>query len=146
MLRGSEPDLELLGYLAATRSGDPPRWGGVERWYPVWAARGLRYAWDPTAASAVVAALSADHWRVREMAANVCLERELGEAADSLAGLTGDPVPRVRSAAARALGAVGEAEHAEFLHRLLTDHDPTCREKARRALERLSLRLDRDLT
>lgn len=48
--------------------------------------------------------------------------------------------------AARAAAAVGGAEHAEGLRGLLADADPRCRAVAAQALERLSARLDRDLT
>lgn len=148
LLRGSPPDeadLQLLGYLAATPSLTAPEYGSSSGWYLVWAARGLRYAWHPAAAPAVVAALTAPHWRVREMAAHVCREREIGEAADALVPLLADPVPRVREAAARALAAVGEAEHAPALRRLLDDETPRCRARAAQALRDLARRLDRDL-
>lgn len=140
-----DDELDLLGYLAAARSRRAPRGGAWPAWYPVWALRCLLYVWRPEAAAAVVAATSGDRWRVREMAAKVCLARELGEAADALARLLADPVPRVRVAAARAVAAVGEAEHAEGLRRMLADPDPRCRTAAQTALRRLSIRLDRDL-
>jgi hypothetical protein len=140
-----EDDVALLGYLAAAPSLAAPVHGTWPQWHPVWAARGLRYAWDPEAAPAVVAALAAPEWRVREMAAHVCRVRELGEAAEPLAPLLDDPVPRVRAAVARALAVVGEAEHAAPLRRLLTDDDPQCRARASQALRALARRLDRDL-
>lgn len=140
-----EADLQLLGYLAATPSLTAPRHGTWPSWYPVWAARGLRYAWHPAAAPAAVRALGDDAWRVREMAAHVCRDREIGEAADPLVPLLADPVPRVRDAAARALAAVGEAEHARPLRRLLDDESPRCRARAAQALRDLARRLDRDL-
>jgi hypothetical protein len=148
LLRGDPPDeadLQLLGYLAATPSLTAPQHGTWPSWYPVWAARGLRYAWRPAAAPAVVRALGDDAWRVREMAAAVCREREIGEAADVLAGLLADPVPRVRTAAARAVAVVGEVEHAAPLRRLLADTDPQVRAGAARALRDLARRLDRRL-
>src|SRR5690606_34283554 len=52
-------ELDLLGYLAATRSRRAPRGGSWPAWYPVWALRCLRYVWRPEAAGAVVAATSA---------------------------------------------------------------------------------------
>lgn len=114
-------------------------------WFRVWAARSLLYVWDPSVSSAVIAALSDEHWRVREMAAKVCLKRDLGEAGDSLALLLDDPVPRVRAAACRALGAVGEAEYADALRALLDDPDRDVRTRAEQALDRMSVRLDRPL-
>lgn len=146
MLDGGTPDLELLGYLSAAPSGVAPTAGSWPNWYPVWAARGLLYAWDPSAERVVVRALASGAWRVREMAAKVCLAREIGSAGDALAELIDDAVPRVRIAAARAVSAVGEAEHAPALHRLLADGDAKCRDAAADALRVLSERLDRDLS
>jgi hypothetical protein len=71
-------------------------------WRRVWGARGLLYAWTDDAASAIVAALADEHWRVREMAAKVVAKRRIGPALDPVAALRGDPVPRVRAAAERA--------------------------------------------
>jgi HEAT repeat protein len=68
----------------------------------VWAARALLYAWNDGAQGAVLAALSDESWRVREMAAKVVARRQLGEALAAVAEMRGDPVPRVRAAAARA--------------------------------------------
>lgn len=146
MLDGGRPDMELLGYLSAAPSGDAPTAGSWPNWYPVWAVRGLLYAWDPSAEPVVVRALASDAWRVREIAAKVCVVREVGVAGDALAELVADSVPRVRIAAARAVSAVGEAEHAPALRRLAEDGDPKCRAAAIDALRRLSERLDRDLS
>jgi len=110
-------------------------------WAHVWATRVLLYAWREEAAPAVVVALGHPHWRVREMAAKVCALREVY--AEELAPLLTDPIPRVRAAAARAAGAVGEAEHAPALRDLTKD--PLVRDTAARALGRLAERLDRPL-
>lgn len=110
-------------------------------WAHVWATRVLLYAWREEAAPAVVIALGHPAWRVREMAAKVCALREVY--AEELAPLLADPVPRVRIAAARAVGAVGEAEHAPALRALTTD--PLVRVAAASALDRLAERLDRPL-
>ncbi|WP_051365962.1 HEAT repeat domain-containing protein [Hamadaea tsunoensis] len=119
--------------------------GDQPYWPQVWAARALLYVWDPAAGPAVVEALADRSWRVREMAAKVCAKREIGEAADHLAALATDPTPRVRAAAARALGIVGEGEHAAVLRRLLDDVDHDVRMRADQALDRLTVRLDRVL-
>jgi HEAT repeat protein len=68
----------------------------------VWAARALLYAWNDGAQGAVLAALADESWRVREMAAKVVARRQLGDALAAVAEMRGDPVPRVRAAAARA--------------------------------------------
>jgi len=72
-------------------------------WFRVWALRGLLWAWDDRATGPVCAALADEHWRVREMAAKVAARHVLGPAFDALTVLRDDPVPRVRSAAERAL-------------------------------------------
>jgi HEAT repeat protein len=118
---------------------------GQDHWPRVWAARGLRYTWTPSAAPAVTRALADPVWRVREMAAKVVRLREIGEAADALAALVGDDVARVRLAAARGLAAVGEAEHAPAVHGALDDPDRAVRVAAERTLAELRRRLDRDV-
>ena len=72
-------------------------------WLRVWAARGLLYAWDDQAVGSVAAALDDESWRVREMAAKVAARHGLGDLVTGLAGLRDDPVPRVRTAATRAV-------------------------------------------
>jgi HEAT repeat protein len=72
-------------------------------WRRVWGARGLLHAWDGRAESAVVEAMTDEHWRVREMAAKVVARHKVGAALDAVAALRGDPVPRVRAAAERAV-------------------------------------------
>jgi hypothetical protein len=53
------------------------------------------YAWRPEAADAIIAALSEEHWRVREMAAKVIAKRKIGDALHEFSTLREDPVPRV---------------------------------------------------
>jgi HEAT repeat protein len=69
----------------------------------------------------------------------------VGEAADGLVPLLGDEVPRVRAAAARGLGVVGEGEHAEVVRELTDDPEEPVRRAAGSALRRLRQRLDRDV-
>lgn len=114
-------------------------------WPRVWAVRALRYCWAEVATPYVVSALGDEAWRVREQAARVIGQRELGEAGDALAGLVSDETPRVRAAAARALAMVGEAEHADALRDAQDDPEPPVRDAAVVALHLLSRRLDRDL-
>lgn len=54
-------------------------------------------------------------------------------------------LPRVRAAAVRAIGAAGEFEHVEAVEELRDDPDHAVRTAVERALERLEVRLDRDL-
>ena len=114
-------------------------------WPRVWAARALLHAYRAQAEPAVVAGLSDDSWRVREMCAKVVRAHELGSAADELAPRCADEVPRVRAAAVRAIAVVGEAEHADAVRDCLDDPEPSVRTAAAGALRALSRRLDRPL-
>ena len=99
--RDADPDLVIaLGGPAAPRvvSGENKQY-----WLRVWGARGLLWAWDDVAVASVTAALSDDHWRVREMACKVIARHHVGDALTAGAELRDDPVPRVRSAATRAV-------------------------------------------
>lgn len=151
---GSWADRDLLlalgGRYAAmefTRTG--PAKTDQSYWAPTWAARGLLHAWDDgradEVAGAVEVALTHEHWRVREMAAKVAGGHDLGRSADALARLVSDPVPRVRVAVARALGAAGEAEHAPALHELAEHEEAAVRAAAGKALRLLADRLDREV-
>jgi HEAT repeat len=140
---GDEPDLLL--YLGGRR-GPAFLDHGLGRegyWLRSWSLRAMLYAWDESAAPAVVEALGDEHWRVREMAAKVVALRQVGSGADAAAALVDDPVPRVRAAAARVLGAVGESEHAAQLTKLVDDLDPAVSAQAERALTKMARRLDR---
>jgi len=56
-----------------------------------------------------------------------------------------DEVPRVRAAAVRALGVVGEGEHADAVQDTADDPEPAVRRAATTAMARMRRRLDRDL-
>jgi len=80
------------------------REGGIAGYWPrVWALRGLLYAWDDIAISAVIGATNDESWRVREMAAKVCRRHAVEGAFDAVAQLQDDPVARVQAAAERAI-------------------------------------------
>ena len=106
ILTGRNVDERLLRVL-----GGPPastcsagREGGTAGYWPrVWAARGLLYAWNESATSAIVEATSDEAWRVREMAAKVTARHRIGDGLDAVIMLRDDPVPRVRAAAGRAI-------------------------------------------
>jgi len=102
--RQVDPDLivALGGPAAMWAAGDGKR-GGPEYWLRVWAARGLLWVWDDSAQPAILAALTDEAWRVREMAAKVVARNGVGDAMPLLADLACDPVARVRSAASRAM-------------------------------------------
>lgn len=116
-----------------------------DHWPRVWGARALQYAWADDAEAAVTVALRDPAWRVQEMSAKVVAFRELGGAADQLEPLAGSEVPRVRVAACRAPGAVGESEQAQLLLGLTDDDAAAVQVAAQAALHRLRLRLDRDV-
>jgi hypothetical protein len=81
--------------------------GGKEGYWPrVWAARGLLYAWDDRAIAAIIRATADDAWRVREMAAKVVVRYRIDDALNAMVDLQGDQMPRVRSAAGRAVAAL----------------------------------------
>ncbi len=99
----ADPDLILaLGGPPArwVVTGEPP---GPPYWLRVWALRGLLWAWDARARSAVDTALQDEAWRVREMALRVVARHRLEDAVTTAADLQDDPNARVRAAAARAL-------------------------------------------
>jgi HEAT repeat protein len=146
----ADPDaFELAVFLgghqrdSSWQSADAPP--GHLYWARVWATRALLYEWDEGLRDDVVLAVSDEHWRVREKALAVVAVREVG-CADLLGPLVSDDVPRVRTAAARALGAVGEAEHGDWLHQLAEDSDPAVAAAADRAFEQLTRRVDSGLS
>lgn len=135
LLDGELPGLGLAVFGGSQEKGWKPYW------LPVWGARCGLYLWREDCAESIIGNLRHEHWRVREMCAKVCRYRQIG--VTELPELLADPVPRVRMAAARALGEVGEAEHAEGLHAMLSSPEPAQREAAKRALSDLEARLDR---
>lgn len=56
----------------------------TDYWPRVWAARTLLHVWDDAAATDVVASLTDQAWRVREMCAKVCARWEVAPAADRM--------------------------------------------------------------
>jgi hypothetical protein len=112
LLAGGQVDdalLTALGGESAQQIFDGLEGGRSGYWPRVWGARALLYAWDPPASAAIVGATADPHWRVREMVAKVIAHRLVGEGLGAVAGLRDDPVPRVRSAAERALVALTAA-------------------------------------
>ena len=110
-------------------------------WAPVWGARGLLYVWDDSAASAVLAGLRHEAWRVAEMCLKVSAKRDL-PCGDDAVRLAGHDLPRVRAAAMRALGSCGDTEHLDAVRHGLEDEAEEVRRAAARALERMEHRLD----
>jgi hypothetical protein len=109
LVLGGEADARLLSVLG----GRSLPWAmGDEKhrhWFRVWGARGLLWAYEPSALDAVIAATSDEAWRVREMAAKVVARHLVGDALAAMVPLQEDPVPRVRAAATRAIARITEA-------------------------------------
>lgn len=139
LMGGNEGDEFLLivggRHAQGVLVGAPPLY-----WPEVWGARALTFVWDTSAASAVHRGLSDRAWRVREMCARVVFLRALPEQA-VLVELLRDEVARVRGAAARALGEIGDHEHVERLSQLLKDDEKEVRRSAHDAMVRLEKRL-----
>lgn len=92
-----------LGGAAAPHVLGGGEGGKLGHWPRIWAARGLLYVWEDRAGPAITAATADETWRVREMAAKVIARHRVDDALEAVTGLRGDPVPRVRAAADRAL-------------------------------------------
>lgn len=129
---------------------DPALIGAVTGWMPywsrVWGARVLLHVWPARAGvaeSAVLAGLADEEWRVRVLCAQITAVHGVRGAEETLMTLTGDPVPHVRSAAARALGEVGSDRAVPTLDQLMMDPDSVLADAAETALARLAERLDR---
>jgi len=78
-------------------------------WFRVWGIRGLLWAWNDSAIGAVRTALSDESWRVREIAAKAVARHLIGDALPGVVELRDDPVPRVRTAANRAVTLLSNA-------------------------------------
>jgi len=139
ILTGEEDD-DFLLYLGGRAA--PPL---APFWAQSWGARVLEYYWTEGAATAVVAGLSHEHWRVRMVCARVCAVREIGDP-ERIVMLLDDGNWRVRDAAAWALGGIGEFEHSPRLRDLMhADPEAKVRARAEGALVALAERLDRPL-
>jgi hypothetical protein len=104
LFEGDSLDPRLIHLLA----GRAAVWGlavGPEQlyWHRVWALRGLLWSWHPVGVAAVRSGCGDESWRVREMAAKVVARHALSDVVDAVAALCDDPVPRVRTAARRAV-------------------------------------------
>ncbi|BBY26986.1 HEAT repeat domain-containing protein [Mycolicibacterium sediminis] len=111
MLDGDDSDPGLIVAL-----GGPPGQALIDRglpphlryWLRVWAARGLFWAWDDLALPQLIEAGEDEHWRVREWVGKIAGRYALPRTREVLERLVHDDVPRVRTAAVRALGVLGD--------------------------------------
>ena len=136
LIAGNNEGDEFLLYVGGDHArgilnGAPPLY-----WPELWGTRALLYVWDDSAALAVTAALENQAWRVREMATRVAAARTL-PVIEQLTTLLTDDVPRVRAAAARALGALGGAEQIDTIRPLLKDGEIDVRRGAQQAIDQL---------
>jgi hypothetical protein len=104
LLAGGDADVGLVRSLGGPQANWYLDHGPEHRyWLLVWGARGLLWAWDDAAIPAVIAALADESWRVREMALKVIARHRVDDALEAVTERADDEVPRVRTAAARAL-------------------------------------------
>lgn len=106
LLSGREVDDELIVALGGPHARlvlDGHEGGRGGYWPRVWAVRGLLYAWDDSAATALSQRGLDPSWRVREMMAKVIARNRVDQLLDTVLALREDPVPRVRVAAERAI-------------------------------------------
>lgn len=147
LLAGADPaECEPMLWYAGGRPAAGVLEGSWDpSWACVWGARGLLYAWADDVAPAIVVGLGDARWRPAEMCLKVAAVREIGEAGPPAVPLLRHELSRVRVAACRVLGAVGDVEHVSALEAVLDDPAPDARRAAVRALRRLDRRLDLDL-
>jgi HEAT repeats len=119
---------------------DPAVW--KDYWVRTWGARGLLYCWGDGASAAVVAGLADEHYRPAEMCLKVSARHDVAGTGPGAALLTRHELPRVRVAAVRALGVVGDTEHASAALALVDDPEESVRAQAVRAYAQMAQRLD----
>lgn len=120
LLDGQNEGTDFLLFVGGEHAQGILNGAPVLYWPELWGLRALQYVWDDTAIAPVLKAVANPAWRVREMAARVIATRGL-PAVDELLVLAKDATPRVRTAAARALGAVGSMEDLESIRALTKD-------------------------
>jgi hypothetical protein len=124
--------------------GDPVRDPSVwkDYWVRTWGARGLLHCWDDVATRPVVQGLADEHYRPAEMCLKVCAKHDVAGAGPGAALLARHELPRVRANAVRALGVVGDTEHAAPVMAALDDPVESVRTQAAAAYQRMATRLD----
>ena len=139
LIAGNNEGEDFLLYVGGEHArglinGAPPLY-----WPELWGMRALLSVWNDSAARAVTAGLQNQAWRVREMACRVSAARGLAVSAE-LGVLLADDVARVRAAAARALGEVGDAASVDGIRALLKDPEIDVRRGAQEGLAKLRTR------
>ena len=119
---------------------DPEVW--KDYWVRTWGGRGLLYCWHDSATRSVMTGLADEHYRPAEMCLKVSTKHDVAGTGPGAALLTRHELPRVRANAVRALGVVGDTEHADDVLAVLRDPEEWVREHAARAYTRMARRLD----
>jgi hypothetical protein len=138
-----DPDIALVRGDPAALDPELALDPHLSRWL---GARVLVHHWHPRAAGAVGEGLADDSAAVRQLCCRIVAVQgspAFDAAARTVEGLLADPEPRVRSAAAQALGEVGGESSAGALQGLLMDPDSVLASAAEDALARLADRLAR---
>jgi HEAT repeat protein len=138
LLAGNNEGEDFLLYVGGEHAKGILEGAPVLYWPELWGTRALLYVWNDSATVAVTAALNNQAWRVREMATRVAAERKL-DVEPILTELLTDEVARVRAAAARALGVVGN--NIEVLEPLLRDPEIEVRRGAQQSIAALRARI-----
>lgn len=136
LMAGKNEGADFLLYVGGEHAQGVLDGAPVLFWPELWGLRALLYVWDDSAIAAVIHSLNDPAWRVREMGARVIAARGL-PAVVELTQTLADGVPRVRVAAARALGAVGSPEDMDSLRKLLKDPLVEVRRGAQQGLDTL---------
>jgi hypothetical protein len=144
LLGGANAGEDFLLYVGGTHAQGILDGAPALYWPELWGARALNYVWHDSAGIAIKAGLTNQAWRVREMCARVVFTRELPYA-DMLIPMLEDEVPRVRAAAARALGKIGDHEHGAAIKALLKDPEIEVRRSAGEALKAIKDRFGRPI-
>jgi hypothetical protein len=140
LLAGNDEGEDFLLFVGGDHAQGILDGAPVLYWPELWGARARLHVWNASAAQEIVRATDNPAWRVREMSARVIAAHGLS-AASELSELLSDDVPRVRVAAARALGAVGSASDLDSIRALLKDPEIDVRRGAQQGLDALRARV-----
>ena len=133
---------ELTNMLPGERAGAAPRLitllGDSDEWVRIAAARALGELNDRRSLHGLIAGLSDDKWRVRQVVAWALSEMKDARAVDALCNvLLSDVKPEVRRGAAEALGEISSANALPALKQAVNDADATVSAKAAWAISEI---------